>query len=996
MTDKAFRHILQRNHIFWTETVARRGFSYPLTVALMMVGYALVVTGLGVLFQALFRVDSALMTGVLFFIFALGVMPLQKRLEAAVENGFFRGRRNSTLGLERFSSELTNAVSLDEALQVLRGFVTGAFGPNAYHIYLYDPYNQVYSASVDDHGKPSSDLRFSSDSPLVKHLSTSRRPVRIGQVEELPQPLSSELARLALLQVCILVPMNGRQRLAGWLSLGERSAGEPYSRRDLEALEVLGSQAALAIERLQVLVSMENRVRELNVLARIAQGVNITLAMDDILELIYAQTTQVIPADDFHLVLFNNETHAFIETFCVEKNERLIERERKPAPVTQIFERRVARENRKMLVSDAAHEAAAAGVRDFDQEIISWMGVPLNARAAVIGVLSLASRDENLSYSNDQLHLLQAIADQAAGAIVKARLLQESETRTYQLTALNEVTRRLTSYLQMEPLLQSIIESAIEITNCRSGCLYLMGKSTQEFICQAIAGYDVTTQPGDGLGGDDVTAWRAVDEHRAITGDLAVKHGENSPSQQNYRLVVPLLANQEVTGLIEVSRRRDGTPFDENDLNLLSTFSAQASISIENARLYTMTDRALADRLEELSNLQLLDRDLKTSLDTARTAQITLDWAIRQSGSTAGMVVLLQDDSLTVWAANGYVGKWPPLQGQSIPLDNYYLREMIEGGVSCVLTQADQAFSPLLEGADWQAIILLRREARTTGLLVLEGPKSASLDEETYQFLLRLAEHASIAIANAQLYAAVQAANVAKSEFVSFVSHELKNPMTSIKGYSELIAAGAVGPINEAQANFLATIRSNVERMAALVSDLADVSRIEAGRLKLDFKPVQVDELVNEVARSMRRQLDEKKQRLEIDIPAGLPGVWADRTRLAQVLTNLLSNASKYTPPDGVIRISAEASENRWDQVGAPQVVHLQVVDNGIGISYDDQKKIFQKFFRSEDPKAREAPGTGLGLNITRSLVEFQGGKIWFKSEFRKGTAFHFTIPISA
>jgi signal transduction histidine kinase len=262
-------------------------------------------------------------------------------------------------------------------------------------------------------------------------------------------------------------------------------------------------------------------------------------------------------------------------------------------------------------------------------------------------------------------------------------------------------------------------------------------------------------------------------------------------------------------------------------------------------------------------------------------------------------------------------------------------------------------------------------------------------------FLQRLGDHASIAISNAQLVAAIQAANVAKSEFVSFVAHELKNPMTSIKGYTELLAAGAVGGVNEAQSNFLATIRSNIERMNTLVSDLNDLSKIEAGRLRLEFKALKVPGVIDDTVRSLRKQIEEKGQQLLIQAGADLPDAWADRTRLAQVLVNLVSNAHKYTPQGGKIQVGAEASPNRWDPAGAQQVIHIWVKDDGIGISPEDQKKIFQKFFRSEDPKTREVPGTGLGLNITRSLVEMQGGRIWFESELRRGTTFHFTVPVA-
>ena len=219
--------------------------------------------------------------------------------------------------------------------------------------------------------------------------------------------------------------------------------------------------------------------------------------------------------------------------------------------------------------------------------------------------------------------------------------------------------------------------------------------------------------------------------------------------------------------------------------------------------------------------------------------------------------------------------------------------------------------------------------------------------------------------------------------------------MTSIKGYTELLAAGSVGQITDMQSNFLNTIRSNVERMSTLVSDLNDNAKIEAGRLHLEYKPVDIPDVVDDVIRSTKRQVDDKRQSVEVQLPPQLPPVWADRIRVGQVLTNLISNAHKYTPEGGKILVGAESTNNQWDPGGAKQVVHLWVKDNGIGISVEDQAKIFQRFFRSEDSKAREAPGTGLGLNITRSLVEMQGGRIWFDSEFRKGTTFHFTVPVA-
>jgi len=457
-------------------------------------------------------------------------------------------------------------------------------------------------------------------------------------------------------------------------------------------------------------------------------------------------------------------------------------------------------------------------------------------------------------------------------------------------------------------------------------------------------------------------------------------------------LVVPLVVKERVIGVIEVINRKDGVPFTAEDENLLMAFGAQAAIAIENARLFTMTDQALAERVEELSVMQRIDRELNTTLDASRAMRITLEWAMRQSHAAAGLVAIVYDDGLQIIASQGYGEELAAYQEALLPYAPYELQEVIRTGQPVQRAVAEQA---LLKGATVQVLLPLRREGVTNGLILLEAREGGMLAQEVVDFLTRLCDHASIAIANAQLYAAVQAASVAKSEFVSFVAHELKNPMTSIKGYTDFLAKGAVGPINEMQANFLAIIRSNIDRMNTLISDLNDLSKIEAGRLKMDFKDHVLADIVDEVIRSTKRQIDEKEQVLEIKLPEDLPKIWADRVRVVQILVNLVSNAYKYTDRGGTIYVCAERCENIWDANGPRQVVHIWVQDTGIGISPEDQKKIFQRFFRSDDQKAREAPGTGLGLNITRSLVEMQGGKIWFESEFRKGTTFHFTVPIA-
>jgi signal transduction histidine kinase len=736
----------------------------------------------------------------------------------------------------------------------------------------------------------------------------------------------------------------------------------------------------------------------MNALTRVAQGVNITLTFDDVLELIYAQTAQIVPLSDFHITLYSREGDYYYLAFALENNERLGARENSPLLPQVGLSREVIRRGRPIITQDYENQCKTLGVSPMTSGISAWMGVPLNAGAESIGALSVGNRNAGTSYTPAQLELLHAVADQTAGAIVKARLLRETQQRAGQLSTLNDVTRQFASIRELEALRKSVIDGATAILGCEAGLFYSVEQPAGELAIRAVAGAIGTETVGRHVApsvGNIASAIAArapsVENDMRLGSGAHVLEPANGEFVARTSLAVPVLVQDTIVGVLEVMNRRDGGPFVPDDQALLMAFAGQAAAALENVRLYTLTDQELAARVEELSVMQRIDRELNASLEMDRAMRITLEWALRQSGADAGLIGLLEADRLRVVTELGFGRALGDTKDQSMPLAMPGFQPAIETGLpQRVRFVAGEA--GFLPAADHQVIIPIRREATVIGLLILE---SLNAQQEDVGFLSRLSDHAAIAISNAQLYDEVQRANVAKSDFVSLVAHELKNPMTSIKGYAELLATGAVGEVTEMQASFLNTIRSNTERMSTLVSDLNDNSKIEAGKLRLDFKSVELAELLDEIIQSTRRQLDEKKQTVQSDLPEHLPLVWCDRTRLSQILINLVSNANKYTPEGGALLVGAEASANHWDPAGATHVVHVWLRDNGIGISPEDQQKVFQKFFRSEDPKAREVPGAGLGLNITRSLVEMQGGRIWFESQHRQGTTFHFTIPVA-
>ncbi|MFN2167210.1 MAG: sensor histidine kinase, partial [Anaerolineae bacterium] len=201
------------------------------------------------------------------------------------------------------------------------------------------------------------------------------------------------------------------------------------------------------------------------------------------------------------------------------------------------------------------------------------------------------------------------------------------------------------------------------------------------------------------------------------------------------------------------------------------------------------------------------------------------------------------------------------------------------------------------------------------------------------------------------------------------------------------------GELSSTQHEFVRVINSNVDRMGKLVNDLLEISRLEAGRIRLTLAAVRLRDVVDEAVASTRTEIDARQHTLTVDVPDDLPPVRADRERLIQILINLVSNAYKYTPKGGHIEITANGHDRTETPPGH---VLVSVHDNGIGMSPKEIAGLYEKFFRGDHELVREQPGTGLGVSITRSLVELHGGEFLVESAPGEGTTFRFTMPIAS
>jgi signal transduction histidine kinase len=597
------------------------------------------------------------------------------------------------------------------------------------------------------------------------------------------------------------------------------------------------------------------------------------------------------------------------------------------------------------------------------------MSIPLSPKQQLIA--SLAGARQNVALMQNQLkagaiepgywadrlrdlsQLLERLAGEMSGGEQQGRL-----------GALYEVSRVIGSSLDLNEVLNQVMDANIRLTGAERGFLMLFDEDGElevkaarnmerETLQEEAFSFSRTVIRTVSETGEPVVTTNATEDPRFSAQPSIVA--------QNVRSImcVPLRARGQIIGVIYADNRIKSGIFSEDDLRMLTAFATQAAIAIENARLFTMTDEALAARVEELSRLQEVDRQLNETLDFAKVMDLSLEWTMRVTEADNGAIGLfdLEEGETQVVAQ----------RGDSLDDAN----TLLEGGSALPSTGS--------------LTIPLQREGRVIGVIALSRSDKKPFREEAQAFVARLADHAVIAIENARLYDAVQRANLAKSEFVSVVAHELRVPMTSIKGYADMLLM--MPNLEEQQRGFVRVIQGNVQRMNILVSDLSDVSRIESGRMKLAIEnDVEMAAVIEQTITPLQGEIEARQHKLVVDAAKRLPSVSADPKRLIQILTNLVSNAYKYTPDGGTITIRARREGD---------FVHCSVIDTGVGMTPEELGKLFTKFWRADDTHVRDQPGTGLGLTIAKNLVELQGGEMTVESEKGKGTTFSFTVPIS-
>jgi signal transduction histidine kinase len=1011
----ALAYAMLQHRLIESDQVVSESLIYAALGVMLIIGYLLLTGAAYILTWGAIRFDSPLLIAITLFVIAVAFTPMRLRLERIVDRAFFKQARFYESRLEQFARSLTTSVDMNDAVKKLNEQLDETIAPQYAFIFLRNLATGEYEAYTDPAtGKAQTDIHFAPDSALIRMLRGDQSILYFEPGQPLPAEVFAERARLAVLNTPVIARLQSADRLNGFIGLGPRQNRAPYRYDEFRLIEGLADQAAAAFERSQMIIEAQRSARELRVLAQVSAALNIPMDFDTLLEFIYTQTDKVISAPNFYIALRDERHDELYYAFYQEEGERIPEQEGYRWRIGRDLISDVIRTGQPIKTDNYAAEMARRDnrIRLENNRLHAWMGVPLNAGTGqALGCLAIATTDPVITYTEDQIRIFWAIADLAATAIYKARLFTETEERARQMKALNDISSRLASEFEnLDALLHVITESAVEMLRGEAGSLLLRDELSGDLIFlvavggagQELVGSRIPA--GSGIAGTVVQTGRhvIVNDTQQDTRWYGEVNREESEHKFSTRaiLAVPLATRGGVIGVLEIINKKDGTNFVEDEVNLLTAFAGQAAVAIENTRLFQMTDQALADRVQQLDNMQRIDQELNRTLDLQRVVDLTIDNALRESRADAGALALIRLDPLSFVIA-GSIGYPQDIltPGESYPITLGIMGKVYRTAQSVLITEmemaSDRDYVQTLPGARSQLAVPLITGSTVSAVLLLESMDVDTFNMITTSFIQGLAEHANTAITNAQLFAQLQEANQARSKFVSFVAHELKNPMTSIKGYAEVLLGGVTGQLNDQQQNFIAVIQRNAVRVQQLVTDLNDITAQETGNLALKIAPISFNNVIVETLRPQQRAIEEKQQKVVLNVPENLPLVLGDELRLIQVMTNFVSNAYKYTPPGGTITIMAEHAPNHWDLQGPEEVVHCAVSDTGIGMSEEDLQKLFTAYWRSDNPRAREQPGTGLGMTLTRGLIEAHGGKIWVESTLDVGTTFHFTVPLA-
>ena len=795
----------------------------------------------------------------------------------------------------------------------------------------------------------------------------------------------------------MLVPLVVGDASIGLLQADVHTQTREFNHREMRMAQALGAQAAAAIENARLSTETAAQVAQSLVINELSRAISSTMDVDQMVRIIREQVPELTSAREIYLALYDASTGQIRFPMAIRDEQPIM------IPPRMLGNDEVSYiiRTRRLLMLGGDNPRPEdmrrnMGISENEDGASRYLGVPLAAGDMVAGVLAVRDHGNARPFGLNDQRIMTTIGAQLGAMIQNSNLFSRVQNFADELNA--RVQERTAELQQERDRLDALYRITSELGRTLDMTRVLNG--ALDLVSEAIGAAEAVVLLRDAMDGQmyarairHADGRVLVDEDAGISGAAAdrlahpaVPVGEWLMTQDDRAALLPDLRSQPFwkpaapdaarwRSALAVSLESEGAPlgamvffsdqpdaFTDPQRRLVAAAAGQVSSAVKNTDLYALVNNQ-ATRMADMLQTEREEAEKNSAILQGIADGVLL-------ADSSGVVVLFN-------AAAERILEVPRQAALGQRLD--HLRALYGGEAAWVQALSGYVLNPPRGTAErpGEDLVVDRLD---TGRRVVNIRSSPVYNGDQFLGTVSLFRDVTRDVEVDRM----------KSEFISNVSHELRTPMTSIKGFADLLLMGAGGGVSADQERYLRTIKSNADRLAELVNDLLNISRIDAGSEQLALSRIDMADLLEQAVEYNRGRLEFQRKGLQLttDLPMDLTPVLADRIKIMQVVSNVIDNACNYTNPGGHVDVRARLVPERGGLL-------VEVQDDGIGIPEAFRTRIWNRFERYEEHAlVMEVAGTGLGLSIVRHLVELHHGEVWFESEEGAGTTFFILLPV--